>query len=370
MSLPLNEQLAYLRLARTEKIGPVTFQRLIRLYGNSEAALEALPELSSRGGRKRPLKAYSLAKAKQEYSDTQKLGGQYLIWGTPNYPTALAALAALPDAPPLIAAHGHTHLLQRPMVAMVGARNASAAARKITSQLAGDLSANGIIIVSGLARGVDGAAHAAALGQGTIAVLGNGAAHAYPPENAALQDRIIEQGLLLAENPPDTAPQASLFPRRNRIISGLSLGVIVVEAARRSGSLITARFAGEHGREVMAVPGSPLDARCLGSNNLLRDGASLIETADDVLGVLRPLIERPEMEAQHRPFLGSPNASPPSIDDIDRHTLIELMGPVPMSVDDLIEQSQMPVQHVHLVLLELDLAGRLTHEHGGKICLI
>ena len=367
MSLPLTEQLAYLRLARTEKIGPVTFQRLIRLYGTGEAALEALPELSSRGGRQRPLKAFSLAKAKQEYSDTQKLGGQYLIWGTQTYPTALAAL---PDAPPLIAAHGHTHLLERPMVAMVGARNASAAARKITAQLAGDLSANGIIIVSGLARGVDGAAHEAALSQGTIAVLGNGAAHAYPRENTGLQNRIIEQGLLLAENPPDTPPQASLFPRRNRIISGLSLGVIVVEAARRSGSLITARFAGEHGHEVMAVPGSPLDARCLGSNNLLRDGATLIETADDVMGVLRPLIERPEMDANHRPFSCAPSAPPPSIDDSDRHNLIELMGPVPMSVDDLIEQSQMPVQHVHLVLLELDLAGRLTHEPGGKICLI
>jgi DNA processing protein len=366
LSLPLNEQLAYLRLARTEKIGPVAFQRLMRLYGDSERALEALPELSARGGRSRPLKAYSLAKAKQEYSDTQKLGGHYLIWSTPDYPSALAAL---PDAPPVIAAHGHAHLLERPMVAMVGARNASAAALKITHQIAETLSASGMMIVSGLARGVDGAAHRAALSQGTIAVLGNGAAHAYPRENAELQAQIIEQGLLLAENPPDTAPQASLFPRRNRIISGLSLGVIVVEAARRSGSLITARFAGEQGREVMAVPGSPLDARCLGSNNLLRDGASLIETAEDVMGLLRPLIERPEMDARPKAFLSAPSA-PPSIDDADRQALIELMGPVPMSVDALIEQSKMPVPQVHLILLELDLAGRLTQEPGGKICLI
>jgi len=229
LSLSLDAQLSYLRLARAQKIGPVTFQRLMRLYGDGAKALDALPELSSRGGRKRPLKAYPLAKAKQEYSDTQKLGGHYLIWGTPEYPSALAAL---PDAPPVIAAHGHVHLLQKPMVAMVGARNASAAARKLTAQIAGDLSANGIVVVSGLARGVDGAAHQAALSHGTIAVLGNGAAHAYPREN------------------------------------------------------------------------------------------------------------------------------------------IELMGPVPMGVDELIEQSQMPVPQVHLVLLELDLAGRLTQEAGGKICLL
>jgi DNA processing protein len=367
LSLSLDAQLSYLRLARTQKIGPVTFQRLMRLYGDGAKALDALPELSSRGGRKRPLKAYPLAKAKQEYSDTQKLGGHYLIWGTPEYPSALAAL---PDAPPVMAAHGHVHLLQKPMVAMVGARNASAAARKLTAQIAGDLSANGIVVVSGLARGVDGAAHQAALSHGTIAVLGNGAAHAYPRENTELQARLIEQGLVLAENPPDTAPQASLFPRRNRIISGLSLGVIVVEAARRSGSLITARFAGEHGREVMVVPGSPLDARCLGSNNLLRDGASLVETADDVLGVLRPLIERPEMAAREKAFIAAPASARPSIDEADRQALIELMGPVPMGVDELIEQSQMPVPQVHLVLLELDLAGRLTQEAGGKICLL
>lgn len=367
MSLPLDRQLAYLRLARTEQIGPVTFQRLLTVYGEPERALDALPELSERSGRKRPLKAFPLAKAKAEYGATEKLGGHYLFWGQAQYPPALTAL---PDAPPVLAAHGHTQLISKPMVAMVGARNASAAARKITGILAADLAAAGLVIVSGLARGVDGAAHQAALEHGTVAVIGNGAAHAYPLDNAELQAAIIEQGLLLAENPPDTAPQANLFPRRNRIIAGLSMGVIVVEAARRSGSLITARLAGEQGREVFAVPNSPLDARCLGSNNLLRDGAVLTESADDVLNVLRPMMEQREMDARATTPPARPSSEPVQPDDDLRQLICTLMGPVPMSVDELVEAANAPVSAVHLVLLELELAGRLTQEPSGKICLI
>jgi DNA processing protein len=367
MSLPLDRQLDYLRLARTEQIGPVTFQRLMSVYGTPEKALAALPELSQRSGRKRPLKACPLAKAKAEYAATDKLGGHYLFWGEEGYPPALQAL---PDAPPLLAAHGHCYLIDKPMVAMVGARNASAAARKITDMLAADLSAAGLMIVSGLARGVDGAAHGAALENGTVAIIGNGAAHSYPRDNADLQAAIIEQGLLLSENPPDTAPQASLFPRRNRIIAGLSLGVIVVEAARRSGSLITARLAGEQGREVFAVHNSPLDARCLGSNNLLRDDAVLVETADDVLNVLRPMMEQREMESRTPPPPKRPAAPPQDPDDDLRRMIIELMGPVPMTVDELVEHARAPVSTIHLVLLELELAGRLTQEPGGKISLI
>lgn len=367
MSLPLDRQLAYLRLARTDQIGPVTFQRLINVYGEPEKALAALPELSQRGGRKRPLKAFSLSKAKAEYAATEKLGGQYLFWGEVGYPRALHAL---PDAPPVLAAHGHVHLIDKPMVAMVGARNASAAARKMTGILAADLAAAGLVIISGLARGVDGAAHQAALEQGTVAVIGNGAAHAYPKDNAELQASIVEQGLLLSENPPDTAPQASLFPRRNRIIAGLSLGVIVVEAAQRSGSLITARLAGEQGREVFAVPNSPLDTRCLGSNNLLREGAVLTENADDVLNVLRPMMEQREMDSRAPPPPKIIAAEPEAPDDTLRTQIIELMGPVPMTVDELVEASNAPVSTVHLILLELELAGRLTQEPGGKISLI
>ncbi|MCH1542513.1 MAG: DNA-processing protein DprA [Alphaproteobacteria bacterium] len=367
MSVPLDRQLAYLRLARTDQIGPVTFQRLLTVYGTAEKALEALPELSQRGGRKRPLRAFSMAKAKAEYGQTDALNGRYLFWGEEGYPTGLQAL---PDAPPVLAAHGHSALLEKPMIAMVGARNASAAARKMTSTLSTGLAAAGLVIVSGLARGVDGAAHQAALESGTIAVIGNGAAHAYPRDNTDLQNAIIEQGLLLSENPPDTAPQASLFPRRNRIISGLSLGVIVVEAAQRSGSLITARLAGEQGREVFAVPNSPLDTRCLGSNNLLRDGAVLTETADDVLNVLRPLMEQREMDARE-PLPPKRSEMTPTVpDDSVRALIIELMGPVPITIDELVEAANAPVSTVHLVLLELDLAGRLTQEPGGKISLI
>ena len=367
MSMALDRQLAYLRLARTEQVGPVTFQRLINVYGDPEKAIAALPDLSQRGGRKRPLKALSMAKAKAEFAATEKLGGKYLFWGEAPYP---AALHALPDAPPVLAAHGHSTLLDKPCIAMVGARNASAAARKVTTQLAGDLAAAGLVIVSGLARGVDGAAHHAALQGGTIAVIGNGAQHSYPKDNKDLQKAIVAQGLLLSENPPDTAPQASLFPRRNRIIAGLSLGVIVVEAARRSGSLITARLAGEQGREVFAVPNSPLDARCHGSNNLLRDGAVLTENADDVLNVLRPLMEQREMDSRTPPPPRQLETSPVDPDDDLRRRIVDLMGPVPMTVDELIEVANAPVSAVHLVLLELELAGRLTQEPGGKISLI
>jgi DNA processing protein len=367
MSLPLERQLAYLRLARTEQIGPVTFQRLMKVYGEPDKALAALPELSQRGGRKRPLKAFSLSQAKAEYAATEKLGGRYLIWGEADYPRALHAL---PDAPPVLAAHGHLHLIDKPMVAMVGARNASAAAQKVTGILAADLAAAGLVIVSGLARGVDGAAHQASLAHGTVAVIGNGAAHAYPKDNSDLQAAIIEQGLLLSENPPDTAPQASLFPRRNRIIAGLSLGVIVVEAAQRSGSLITARLAGEQGREVFAVPNSPLDTRCLGSNNLLRDGAVLTENADDVLNVLRPMMEQRKMDARAPPPPKRAATEPEPPDDNLRAQIIELMGPVPITVDELVEAANAPVSAVHLILLELELAGRLTQEPGGKISMI
>lgn len=365
--MPHEQQLAYLRLARTEQIGPVTFQRLMGVYGSPDKALAALPELSQRGGRKRPLKAFSAGKAKAEWAETDRLGGQYLVWGEPNYPFALQAL---PDAPPVLAAHGHCQLLEKPMIAIVGARNASAAARKMTDILAADLSAAGLIIVSGLARGVDGTAHQAGLNNGTIAVIGNGAAHAYPRDNADLQASIIEQGLMLSENPPETAPQASLFPRRNRIIAGLSLGVIVIEAARRSGSLITARLAGEQGREVFAVPNSPLDARCHGSNNLLRDGAVFTETADDVLNVLRPIMDRYKFESRDPPKRPDSFGETPPPDDAMRQKIIDLMGPVPMTIDDLVEAANAPVTTVHLVLLELELAGRLTQEPDGKISLI
>ena len=237
--------LAYIRLSRTEKLGPVTFRRLMNLYGEPHAALSALPELAARGGRSKAFKPVSEQAAKREYEATLKLGGTFLVLGTAAYPKLLAQT---PDAQPVMSCYGHAHLLAKPALAMVGARNASAAGQRIAGKLAKDIGARGLILVSGLARGIDRAAHQGALEAGTIAVIANGIDHSYPRENTELQQQICEQGLILCENPPGTAPQASQFPRRNRIISGLSLGVIVVEAARRSGSLITARLAGEYGR--------------------------------------------------------------------------------------------------------------------------
>lgn len=355
--------LAHLRLARTEHIGPVTYQRMLQLYGTPEAALEALPELAARTPSRRNIKPLSAREARKELAATEKLGGSYLVWNEPPYPPLLSAT---PDAPPVLASFGYQHLLERPAIAIVGARNASAAARRITALLAEGLGERNYVVVSGLARGVDRVAHQASLDSGTIAVLGNGAAHAYPKENAELQTQIMQQGLVLCENPPDTAPQGALFPRRNRIIAGLSLGTIVVEAARRSGSLITARLAGEYGREVLAVPGSPLDERCRGSNNLIRDGAVLVETVDDILAVIAPLIERQHLQHSARPPLQG-DATAPDLSDQERRDIIALLGPVPVTLDDLVRASGASVQKVTLVLLELDLAGQLTHEPGGLV---
>ena len=265
--------------------------------------------------------------------------------------------------------YGHAHLLTKPALAMVGARNASAAGQRIAGKLAKDIGARDLLVVSGLARGIDRAAHKGALETGTIAVIANGIDHSYPRENAELQTQIVEQGLILCENPPGTAPQANQFPRGNRIISGLSLGFIVVEAARRSGSLITARLAGEYGREVMAVPGSPLDPRCHGSNHLIRTGAALIETVDDIMEAVRPLIENMALKTPDQKTPRHQKTAPAPVSDAIRRKITELLGPVPIRIDDLVEQAEAPLQSVHLVLLELELAGRLTYDSGGQVCL-
>ncbi len=360
------ELLACLRLARTEQVGPVTYQRLIQIYGNATDALEALPELAARGGRRRKLKAMRVADARKELSTTEKHGGRYLVWNQPPYPPHLAAL---PDAPPILSAFGHVHLLERPSVAIVGARNASAVARHIAKILAEELGQRQYVVISGLARGVDGAAHHASLESGTIAVLGNGIEHFYPKENEELQKQIMAQGLILCENPPDMAPQAALFPRRNRIIAGLSLGTIVVEAARRSGSLITARLAADYGREVMAVPGSPMDARNHGSNNLIRDGAALVENVDHVLQLIAPLAERDRLETMTRPIPSNP-APPPDLSTDQRDEITALLSAAPVTIDALVQMSRADIPQVNLVLLELELAGRLIHEPGGLVSLI
>lgn len=362
-----DELVNFIRLARTEQIGPITFQRLMQLYPDAASALEALPDLSRRGGRKKPLKPISVKAAISELRATEAMGGKYIVHGSKDYP---APLGEIPDAPPVLALFGHAQLLTKPIIALVGARNASAAGRKITERLAAGLGERGMMVASGLARGIDHAAHQAALTHGTIAVLANGIGHIYPPEHAELQEAIMAQGLVICENPPNTAPQASLFPRRNRIIAGLSLGVVVVEAARRSGSLITARMAGEYGREVLAVPGSPPDMRCHGSNHLLRQGAALVENVDDVLDVVLPLIENRQVETKSRKQPEAPKLPPADISDALRQEIIALLGPVPVSVDELVERSGASVSQVHLVLLELDLTGRLHYEASGQMSLI
>jgi DNA processing protein len=362
-----NVLLACLQLARTRNIGPITFQRLLQIYTTPQAALAALPELSLRGGPKTALKIASLASARDELATTRAHQGEYLIWGQAGYPGPLSHIA---DAPIALAAFGHLSLLKRPIIAMVGSRNASAAGQRLAQELSQGLSRHGIVVVSGLARGIDTVAHRHAIDGGTIAVLGNGISHTYPLENKELQEKIIAGGLVLSENHPDAAPQASQFPRRNRIISGLASGVLIVEAARRSGSLITARLANEQGREVMAVPGSPLDPRCHGSNNLLREGAYLIETIEDVLTLIQPQITAPGLQAKAPAGLRGDPRPASTLTQAQRLQITRLLGPVPITIDALVSMSGLSVPLVYLAVLELQIAGRLTQEANGKISLL
>jgi DNA processing protein len=351
-----------IRLLRTPGIGPITFRQLIQRFGTPSAALEAIPDLARRGGGAPP-RLCSVADAEREIAKTEALGARYLVLGQGLYPRLLTQID---DAPPLIVAKGAIGLLDRPAVAMVGARNASAAACRFARSLAHDLGQEGLIVVSGLARGVDAAAHDGALATGTVGIVAGGIDIFYPPENRARQQAMFDLGLVLAEMPPGIEPRARHFPYRNRIIAGLSLGTIVVEAAPRSGSLITARLAAEAGREVMAVPGSPLDPRAQGCNQLIRDGATLIQNAGDVIEAIRPAGPgaRPTSRAAPAPDLA------PARDDPDAVGLVEqLLGPSPVPVDELVRQSGLTSGDVQLILLELDLAGRLDHYAGGKVSL-
>ncbi|MCA3254974.1 MAG: DNA-protecting protein DprA, partial [Alphaproteobacteria bacterium] len=271
------------------------------------------------------------------------------------------------DAPPALATRGHLTLLDRPAVALVGARNASAAGQRFAARLAADLADEGYAVVSGLARGIDAAAHAAALEGGTIGVVAGGIDIVYPPENAALHEALYARGLVVAEQPIGTEPQARHFPRRNRIIAGLSLGTVVIEAAPRSGSLITARIAAEQGREVMAVPGSPLDPRAQGCNALIREGATLIQSAADILEALRPLAPRASAPAD--PFAAPPPSAAPDPSDRDRRTVLDLLSPTPTAIDDLLRLSGLAPATVQLILIELELAGSLTRHAGGKVAI-
>jgi DNA processing protein len=338
------ERRARLRLGRTYKIGPVTFQEALAHFGSARAACARL-DVSSESAIVREEEALA------------RLGGRFLVFGDAAYPAPLAALA---DAPPVLSAIGRTDLLGQPILAVVGARDASAAGCRLAGDLAGGLGAAGFVVASGLARGIDAAAHRAALPTGTVAVLAGGIDQIYPPQNAALHGQIAEQGLLLSERPLGTPPTARAFPRRNRIVSGLASGVVVIEAAARSGSLITAQRAAEQGRDVFVVPGSPLDPRYAGSNSLIRDGAILARDTKDIIG----LLGRPRSAGQ---TFVKPKERPR---DPESARVLSALGSVPTAVDELVRRCQVSAATVAETLLDLELEGRLERHRGNRVSLI
>ncbi len=367
-SLSAAERLDWLRLIRSENVGPRTFFRLLDRFGTAAAALAALPELARRGGRARPIVVCAKAAAERELAAAEHLGCTLLAAIEPAYPRWLAGTD---DAPPILAVRGNASLLTRPMVAVVGARNASLNGRNLARRLAADLGRAGLVVCSGLARGVDAAAHEGSLAGGTVAVMAGGLDVVYPPEHERLYADVVAAGAAVSEMPPGTQPQASHFPRRNRIVSGLALGVVVVEAGLKSGSLITARLAAEQGREVFAVPGSPLDPRAQGPNDLLRHGATLTETADDVVRVLADLMRRPLAEPRSGGFRDAVPVLPGDGEvAAARATVTECLAPTPVTVDEIIRQCQLSPSVVSLVLLELELAGRLERLPGNQVALL
>ena len=355
------DQIDRLRLIRSDQIGPITYFQLLARFGSAQAALEAIPELAARGGG-RPPRIARADEIAREIERVERLGARYLFAGEDGYP---ALLGQIETAPPVLIACGDFGLLDRTVIAMVGARNASAAACRFARQLARELGLSGAAIVSGLARGVDTAAHDGSIETGTIAVIAGGIDIFSPPENEARQRAIAERGLLLAEQPPGTEPRARHFPWRNRIIAGIAIGTVVVEAAPKSGSLITARQAADFGREVMAVPGSPLDPRAQGCNLLIRDGATLIQNAEDVLEAIRPL--HPGLLREPAGRYDVPGET--DVDDTARRLVEELLGPTPVGVDEIVRQSGLSVAIVQTVLLELELGGRLERHAGGRASL-
>jgi DNA processing protein len=351
------------RLIRTPGIGPITYRQLLLRFGSAEAALAAVPELARRGGGKAPT-IFSRSAAERECAAVEKAGARYLILGQGLYPKALAELE---NAPPLLTAMGRLGLLEQLMVAIVGARNASAAACRFARGLAHDLGQEGVAVVSGLARGIDSAALDGSLGSGTIAVIAGGVDIYYPPENEGRQKEVAERGLLIAEMPPGTEPRARHFPYRNRIIAGLAAGTVVVEAAPQSGSLITARLAAESGRDVMAVPGSPIDPRAQGCNQLIREGATLIQSAADVIECIGNFHGKVASPPSGPPFRPAPDSADPDPDVIS--LVEELLGPSPVPVDEIVRLSGASAGAIQLALLELDLAGRLDRHAGNKVSL-
>ncbi|WP_174803559.1 DNA-processing protein DprA [Martelella limonii] len=368
ITLSESQRVAWLRLIRSDNVGPVTFRELINHYGSAEAALERLPELAVRGGADKRFRVATVAEAEGEIETALRNKGRFVAIGEPDYPPALRAIDG---APPLLAMSGSGDVATRPALGIVGARNASVAGAKFTAMIANAAAGAGYTVVSGLARGIDTAAHRASLFHGTLAVIAGGLDRPYPPENIGLYREICEEGgVAISEMPYGWEPRARDFPRRNRLIAGCSLAVVVIEAANRSGSLITARLANEAGRLVLAVPGSPLDPRAQGTNGLIKQGAMIVCSPEDVLEALSPLSD---MEL---PFKGGadededddlPAAAP---DDDDRVRVAQALGPSPCEIDDLIRFTGVNAAAVQMILLELDLAGRLVRHAGGKVSMI
>jgi len=361
------QRIHWLRLIRTENVGPATFRDLINRFGSAETALEMLPELMISGGARRLPRVPSQAEAEAELAAAARVGARHVAIGEPDYP---ALLKRMDQPPPIVALKGEAKVFALPAVAIVGARNASLAGIRFARNLAAEIGREGHAIVSGLARGIDTAAHQGSLSTGTVAVFAGGLDQPYPPENAELSREISESGgAIISEMPFGWEPRARDFPRRNRIIAGLSLGLVVVEAADRSGSLISARLAGEMGRLVFAVPGSPLDPRAAGSNRLLKDGAILVTEARDVIDQIRPISGTPIVE---RPVFEEPSdfsATPPP-GDRDRAMVLEALGPTPTGIDEIIRHTGLHPAQVFMILLELDLAGRLERHAGGMVSLL
>jgi DNA processing protein len=360
------QRVDWLRLIRSPNVGPRTFRALINHFGGARAALQALPALAKRGGGSGAVQICSRDDAERELAVARKLGVALVALGEPDYPPRLQMID---DAPPLLALRGNTTALTKPPVAIVGSRNASGAGLKFTQMLARELGEAGFAVVSGLARGIDAAAHAASLATGTVAVLAGGQDRIYPPEHVGLLDAILPAGSALSEMPLGYEPRGRDFPRRNRLISGLSLGVVIVEAAKRSGSLITARFALEQGREVFAVPGSPLDPRAEGTNGLIKQGATPVTETADIVSVLEPIMDQKEF-SMREPDRGADlsGGAEPGADE--RARVIALLGPAPVQIDDLVRLSNATPAIVRMVLLELEIAGRLERHGGGLVSLI
>lgn len=364
-----DEKLARLRLIRTENVGPITFNRLIDRYDNAVRALAALPDLAKRGGRMEGLKPCDKDIAEREMAQAAKIKARMIFKGETLYP---ALLAEVEDAPPVITVLGDPAMIAKPALGVVGARNASLAGRKIAESFSSKVAQGGYVIISGLARGIDSAAHQVSLKTGTVAVVAGGIDVVYPPENKKLYDEIAAQGAIVAESPFGAEPMARHFPRRNRIISGLSHGVLVVEAAEKSGSLITARMALEQNREVFAVPGSPLDPRAGGTNRLLRDGNAHVTTsAEDILQVLQSLKLQPLQESAAE-WEGAPASidAAQEPDDALREKVLETLSPAPVSVDEVIRALQAPAGYILTIILELELAGKIERHPGNKVNLI